>query len=373
MSESKARLIAGNFSTTGKPVDITGATGGAGGGATVSFVDSDGLLPSADLAGDSGDIVFSRSSNKMFVGEGSYWRQYSTSTINPSVEMLIVAGGGGGQSGGGGAGGLLYYGSETPKTPNGSAVELSLGNTYTVTVGTGGARSTNGTSSSIVGSGVNYVADGGGAGGKPSAATATANGYTLTAIGSGWQGGTGGSGGGGGGNSAVGSNTLTGGPGTSGQGNNGGAGFEAGNSPAGGGGGAGGAGGNATNNSSNGANSATGGAGLAYSITGESVIYAAGGGGGSHNAGSGAGGSNGVGGDGAINSGAPTAPDANTGSGGGGGGYANANAATVSNGADGVVIVRSTGQLTTTGSNVTETQSGTHFVYRFTGDGTFRV
>ena len=88
---SKSRTIAGNL----------GASSGAPAEPTVSFVDSDGLLPSADLAGDSGDIVFSRSSNKMFVGEGSYWRQYSTSTINPSVEMLIVGGGGGGQSGGG--------------------------------------------------------------------------------------------------------------------------------------------------------------------------------------------------------------------------------------------------------------------------------
>jgi len=363
MSVSRNRDIATILGRSEAANASNTALGTGSGGATVSFVDSDGLLPSADLAGDSGDIVFSRSSNKMFVGEGSYWRQYSTSTINPSVEMLIVGGGGGGQSGGGGAGGLLYYGSETPKTPNGSAVELSLGNTYTVTVGTGGGRASNGVNSSVVGSGINYVATGGGSGAPAGGAQ----------VGSGYTGNAGGSGGGGGGNTAVGSNALPGGAGTAGQGNNGGAGFEAGNSPAGGGGGAGGVGGNATNNSSNGANSATGGAGLAYSITGASVIYAAGGGGGSHNAGAGAGGSSGVGGDGAINSGVPTAPDANTGSGGGGGGYTNANAATISNGADGVVIVRSSGQLTTTGSNVTETQSGTHFVYRFTGNGTFRV
>lgn len=359
MTLSKTRLLANLINSNG----IVKADQVPSSGTTVSFVDSDGLLPSADLAGDSGDIVFSRSSNKMFVGEGSYWRQYSTSTINPSVEMLIVAGGGGGQSGGGGAGGLLYYGSETPKTPNGTAVELSLGNTYTVTVGTGGGRATNGTNSSVVGGGINYVAIGGGSG---------ANGGGA-AIGSGYAGNAGGSGGGGGGNTAVGSNSLTGGAGTSGQGNNGGAGYEAGNSPAGGGGGAGGVGGNATNNSTSGANSATGGAGLAYSITGASVIYAAGGGGGSHNAGYGAGGSNNTGGQGAINSGVPTTPVANTGSGGGGGGYTNVNAATISNGADGVVIIRSTGQLVTTGTNVTETQSGAHFVYRFTGNGTFKV
>jgi len=32
MAESKARLIAGNFTTTGTPADVTGSTGGGGGG-----------------------------------------------------------------------------------------------------------------------------------------------------------------------------------------------------------------------------------------------------------------------------------------------------------------------------------------------------
>ena len=103
---SRSRDIASIMGATEAENTSNISLGAGGGGTTVSFVDSDGLLPSAGLAGDSGDIVFSRSSNKMFVGEGSYWRQYSTSTINPSVEMLIVAGGGGGQSGGGGAGGF---------------------------------------------------------------------------------------------------------------------------------------------------------------------------------------------------------------------------------------------------------------------------
>lgn len=40
MAESKARLIAGNFSSTGIPADVTGATGGGGGGG----VDSAGTL-----------------------------------------------------------------------------------------------------------------------------------------------------------------------------------------------------------------------------------------------------------------------------------------------------------------------------------------
>lgn len=39
MAQSKARFIAGNFTSTGIPADITGATGGGGGG-----VDSAGTL-----------------------------------------------------------------------------------------------------------------------------------------------------------------------------------------------------------------------------------------------------------------------------------------------------------------------------------------
>ena len=48
MTESKARLIAGNFTTTGIPADITGATGGAAGGVdsatTLSLVGIDGIV-----------------------------------------------------------------------------------------------------------------------------------------------------------------------------------------------------------------------------------------------------------------------------------------------------------------------------------------
>ena len=87
-----------------------------------------------------------------------------------NVEILIVAGGGGGasQGGGGGAGGLLYYGSETPKTANGSAQSLSAG-TYTITVGAGGsigsaAVAGSGGNSSVVGGSINFVALGGAGG-----------------------------------------------------------------------------------------------------------------------------------------------------------------------------------------------------------------
>lgn len=48
MSESKARLIAGNFTTTGTPADVTGSTGAGGGGVdsagTLSLVGIDGIV-----------------------------------------------------------------------------------------------------------------------------------------------------------------------------------------------------------------------------------------------------------------------------------------------------------------------------------------
>lgn len=48
MAESKARLIAGNFSTTGNPADVTGATGAGGGG---GGVDSAGTLTLVGIDG----------------------------------------------------------------------------------------------------------------------------------------------------------------------------------------------------------------------------------------------------------------------------------------------------------------------------------
>ena len=48
MAESKARLIAGNFTTTGIPADVTGATGGGGGG---GGVDSAGTLTLVGIDG----------------------------------------------------------------------------------------------------------------------------------------------------------------------------------------------------------------------------------------------------------------------------------------------------------------------------------
>lgn len=46
MAQSKARLIAGNFTTTGVPADVTGSTGAGGGG---GGVDSAGTLDLVDF------------------------------------------------------------------------------------------------------------------------------------------------------------------------------------------------------------------------------------------------------------------------------------------------------------------------------------
>jgi hypothetical protein len=252
----------------------------------------------------------------------------NTSWTAPSdvsqVEVLVVAGGGGSGGsglrsgfvnnaawGGGGGGGGLIYNSQYTVTP---------GQTYTVTVGAGGAVDNNG-GNSVFG---NLIAIGGGAGGDSS------NG----AVGD--PGNTGGSGGGGGGDI-----TTTPGSGTAGQGFAGGAGLDPSPESGGGGGGAGGAG-------QSGA-TATGGPGLQFGISGTPTYYAGGGGGGAGTqAKSGNTGGLGGGGNGTTNpyTGASnaTAGTANTGGGGGGGPTA---------GGSGIVIVRYTTQAIANSSDAT--------------------
>ena len=226
----------------------------------------------------------------------------SSAYATPAVEYLVVAGGGGGGGGvggGGGAGGLLQ-----------GLLPVTSGNSYTVTVGSGGTNSTNYTSGS---SGTNSIfssitAIGGGFGG----------GYSP-----GSNGGSGGSGGGGGSYSGI----WIGGAGTGGQGNSGGAGAGSSAGYAGGGGGAGTIGRNAYYSGTNDTSSygGAGGAGIASAISGTVTAYAGGGGGASgvngYNTGAGALG--GVGGGGV--GGSDTSPGsaggngtANTGGGGGG-------------------------------------------------------
>ena len=223
-----------------------------------------------------------------------------------TVDYLLVAGGGGGYNngwgGGGGAGGMRAVTSQT----------LTEGS-YTVSVGAGGAHSSNGTNTTFN----SITVTGGGAGGPKDTA-----------------GSAGGSGGGGGGDQA------TAGGGSTAYGNNGGAGKDL--APEGG---AGGGGAGAVGHDGISDGTAAGGVGAVNNYRTGSNVYYAGGGGGSlgrpdlsgdyttavgGNGGGGAGGQrNGLG----ITGVNGVAGTANTGGGGGGNGTSNS-------GGSGIVIVR---------------------------------
>ena len=258
----------------------------------------------------------------------TYWYHmfpYS-STFTPTAALtadyLVVAGGGGAVWSGGGAGGLR---STVTATGGGGSLESALSLTasaYTITVGGGGAgassaRGTNGSDSSIAGSGITTVTSTGGGGGASSGSTTDRTGKD------------GGSGGGGGRNGGSGA----GGAGTANQGYAGGNGAEAASYyGSGGGGGASAVGANAT-----GSAGGNGGAGVAVSITGSSITYAGGGGGSVYVGGTAGTGGYGGGGAGAAISG--TAGTANTG-GGGGGGNNGSGSGSGAAGGSGVVIIR---------------------------------
>ena len=241
--------------------------------------------------------------------------------FSTNVEALIVAGGGGGglhSGGGGGAGGLLYYGAETPKTPNGSAIAVSA-QTYSIVVGAAGASS-----------GGNYqaVSGEGGDGGDSSAL-----GYTAIGGGGGASGGNpapagnGGSGGGGG-------RGIAAGTGTAGQGNDGGLANTGSNPnyPGGGGGGSAQVGGSGSTGAGGG-----GGNGHQYSISGSATYYAGGGGGTLQDVGGGIQGAGGLGGGGnGRDQASGDNGTTNTGGGGGGGHYQSSGGA----GGSGIIIVR---------------------------------
>jgi len=255
--------------------------------------------------------------------DNTYWYHVFTSsgTFTPTrsltCDYLVVAGGGpGGTSGisggGGGAGGLR---STVTATGGGGSLESPLSLTataYTVTIGAGGAVSTNG-SNSVFGS---ITSTGGGQG-----AAWTGNGTT--------------GGSGGGASNYAGS---TSGAGTTNQGYRGGNYAGSYSSPYGspGGGGANAAGGDMGSGATQPTN---GGAGVTTSISGTSTTYAGGGGGGSYETRSSGGlGGSGGGGAGANGPGNGTAGTANTGGGGGGeGGFGSTDPGI---GGSGIVIVR---------------------------------
>jgi hypothetical protein len=225
--------------------------------------------------------------------------------IGQTAKLLVVAGGGGGgaySGGGGGAGGLLYT----------AAKSLSV-QSYTVTVGSGGAKPTSNGAGNTNGNDSIFdssTAIGGGRGG-----------VQFTTAGQ-----NGGSGGGSTGGSS------TGGTGTVGQGNNGGA-LSNGLNSGSGGGGAGAVGGNATLSGAGG----IGGVGLQYDING-TLLYYAGGGAGGGLVGQSLGGAGG-GGNGERYDKINLSTDGTANTGGGGGGMYLYDAANGGNGGSGVVII----------------------------------
>jgi hypothetical protein len=287
-----------------------------------------------------------------------------TNALEPTtytVDFLVVAGGGGGGNnfaggGGGGAGGYRNSFSTEASGGGGSSeasLTFNIGTVYTITVGAGGAGSTNGVDSSISGTGLATITSAGGGGGGGSD-TSAASGGGLT----------GGSGGGGGFTNGAGTTPTS--SGTANQGFGGGSGtsdgatFDAG----GGGGGASAVGANASPSSGG-----NGGNGLASSITGSSVTRAGGGGGGTQIVPGGTGGTGG-GGNGGKDSTPGTVGGINTGGGGGGRGGV-ASAAQI--GGSGVVILRmptAKYSTTTTGSPTVGTDS-TDTILTFNSSGSY--
>ena len=275
-----------------------------------------------------------------------------------SSDFLVIAGGGGGgysYAGGGGAGG--YRNSYNSEASGGggaseSALVLTIGTAYTITVGDGGAGGSTGagigiqgSAASITGSDITDITTvGGGAGGYNIASNLD------TQL-------VGGSGGG-----AGAYNTGTGGAGTANQGYGGGAGHSSD-----GGGGGGGASAVGVNYSGGGGN---GGAGLSSSITGSAIARGGGGGAGSWTSvGPVSSGGTGGGGNGAYQTGNPTVGAANTGGGGGGAGLSPGAA-----GGKGVVILRmpdANYSGTTTGSPTVATGVSGDTVLTFNASGSY--
>ena len=96
-----------------------------------------------------------------------------TAQATADVDYLVVAGGGGGRNtsgGGGGAGGYRASGCFTPSPTRGSAIPVTSGTPYTITVGAGGSAgascfSGSGTASVV---GAIFSAGGGGSGSSSS-------------------------------------------------------------------------------------------------------------------------------------------------------------------------------------------------------------
>jgi hypothetical protein len=292
--------------------------------------------------------------SEVYIGGSTGWQSVTSGSYN--IDFMLVGGGGsGGQGsgnygGGGGAGGLVWVQNQG----------VSVGTSYTITVGTGGAQQTsnvignNGNNSGISGSAFGYTALGGGGGGTQNV-TAGANGGSGGGGGYAYAGGTG---------LQPSNASVYGGPYQIGFGNTGGTGNQ---SPNGGGGGGGAGAVGFTNTPCN------GGQGLNMSFyfgtTYGASGWFAGGGGGSNQAGypTPAGGQGG-GGTGTIyNQSTQTAGTDGTGGGGGAGGSTNPIG---KKGGDGIVMIRYVGTQRATGGNAIYSYSG-YTVHVFTSSGTF--
>ena len=303
-------------------------------GGAYSGTPTDGMVRNSSETGSQG------SANVMQHFNGTEWKNYENLASTFTTDFLVVAGGGGGggfnNGGGGGAGGYrTTFGTVSPITLNGGSMEtaltLSTGVSYNVSIGLGGAGGDGSSSpgldgldgqNSLFGPPSSEVIATGGGGGGANNNTANTGGY-----------GGGGAYNGGSGAIAVTSPVI--------QGFSGGR--LSGGSPTGPNYDAGGGGGAAEAGDSDG--NAYGGDGLENQITGAAGIFYAGGGGGGTNASAARpGGEGGGGAGGRFNNASPTLPVSgtiNTGGGGGGATYTT-NTPTLNGaaGGSGIVILR---------------------------------
>lgn len=336
---------------------------------TITYAVTSGSLPAGISLSSSGLLTgTTATSTYNFTVTATDQEQQSTSqiiTLNVintiPVDYLVVAGGGAGTGG--------YAGSAVPGGGGGGGgyvegnVSLTIGTTYSIVVGAGGAyaaaaatntKGANGADSTFSGSDLSIItAKGGGGGGFYSA------------------GANGGSGGGGGYNGLAGGTktqvvSQTGG---TGYGNAGGVGaaLSSGGAGGGGAGGVGGAGGTGPGGNSG----AAGGAGKTW-LNGTAYAGGAGGSGSYTNGGTGVAGTagGGTGGSSGVNA---TSGTANT----GGGGGSAPNGSLGGSGGSGVVIIRhlsnATANLATTTGSPSITTSGGYTYYTFTGAGTIKL
>ena len=124
------------------------------------------------------------------LGGGATGLLQTGAAVAPEISYILIAGGGGSGNGGnssgaggGGAGGRLT-------NIGGTALAMTGGVTYTITVGAGGSAKANGSNSTLVGTGTSLTATGGGCGGYNQA------GYAVGATGGSGGGGVNGVGGG---------------------------------------------------------------------------------------------------------------------------------------------------------------------------------